>query len=434
MPKKVAVVGGGPKAAAICAKADCLRRAGIGIEVTVFEKSAWGAAWSGAHGYTDGRQRLCTPAERDVGFPYQVGLLTAEQTADLYARYSWGAYLVSAAGFGRSYLDWVNCGRLPPTHMDYAGYLGWVIENAAVERKHLEVTAIERSRGKWVLRTNDPATNRTARFAGFDGVVVSGPGAPRRGFDRPDDPRVTDGAAFWTDPDASLAQSEGSDDPIVIAGSGGTSAAIAAWIARAVRRPKPILIIGSQAALFTRSESFFENALFTDEEAWWAIPPAARREFTLRLNRGVVWANVSEELSNCADVRFVPGRVERLTISPAVDGAPAELTVEYRDFRGERSLPASIVIDASGFDAWWFAGLLPDDIKARITGPDAEGTWELRNQLTELMRSDLSLEIGFDGFHAPMLSQTQGPGFASLMVLGAMSDRILGPYRPGGLA
>jgi hypothetical protein len=31
--------------------------------------------------------------------------------------------------------------------------------------------------------------------------------------------------------------------------------------------------------------------------------------------------------------------------------------------------------------------------------------------------------------HAPMLSQVVGPGFASLMVLGSMSDRILDLYK-----
>jgi mycobactin lysine-N-oxygenase len=200
MSKKIAVVGGGPKAAAICAKVDCLRRAGgVRIEVSVFEKSKWGAAWSGVHGYTDGRQRLCTPAERDVGFPYQAGLLTAEQTADLHARYSWAAYLVSKAGSDRSLLDWVNRGRRPPTHAEYASYIGWVIESASVERKLLEVTSIERSGDKWTLRTNSPA-NRTARHPGFDGVVVSGPGTPLSGFARPDDLHITDGAAFWLDP------------------------------------------------------------------------------------------------------------------------------------------------------------------------------------------------------------------------------------------
>ena len=93
----------------------------------------WGAAWSGAHGYTDGRQRLCTPAERDVGFPYQAGLLTAEQTADLHARFSWAAYLLAKAATGRSYLDWVDRGRRPPTHAEFAAYIGWVIERADID-------------------------------------------------------------------------------------------------------------------------------------------------------------------------------------------------------------------------------------------------------------------------------------------------------------
>jgi mycobactin lysine-N-oxygenase len=258
MEKRIAVVGGGPKAAAICAKVDCLRQTGVRIEVTIFEKRAWGAAWSGAHGYTDGRQRLCTPAERDVGFPYQVGLLRkAEDVANLHTRYSWAAYLVSKAATGQSYLDWVNRGRRPPTHAEYSGYISWVIERAHVERKLLEVTAIERSRRKWVLKARNPTTTSPESFD-FDGVVVTGPGPPQRLFDRPvAEPRVTDGAAFWSNPAGFLSQCGGNRDPIVLVGSGGTSAAIAAWIARMSHQRRPIIIIGNQAALFTRSESFF---------------------------------------------------------------------------------------------------------------------------------------------------------------------------------
>ena len=169
--------------------------------------------------------------------------------------------------------------------------------------------------------------------------------------------------------------------------------------------------------------------IFSDEQAWQAISPEARQEFTVRLNRGVVWTNVSEELSTCADIRFVPGRVESLAISPPVRGAPAELKVVYRDFRGARDLPAALVVDACGFDAWWFANLLPDDIKGHVAGADATATKNLRDGLIRAMKRDLSLDIGLDGLHVPMASQTQGPGFASLMVLGSMSDRILGSYR-----
>jgi mycobactin lysine-N-oxygenase len=111
-----------------------------------------------------------------------------------------------------------------------------------------------------------------------------------------------------------------------------------------------------------------------------------------------------------------------------VGGAPGELQVQYKDFRGPRASAASLVVDASGFDAWWFAALLQDGVKSRVTGHNAEKTQKLRNKLTESMRNDLSLRIGFKGLHAPMLSPTQGPGFASLMALGSMSDRILRPY------
>jgi hypothetical protein len=70
MPKTIAVVGAGPKAAAIATKAWALRSAGIkDVDVIVFDPEGPGAAWDGRHGYTDGQQLLCTPPERDLGFP-----------------------------------------------------------------------------------------------------------------------------------------------------------------------------------------------------------------------------------------------------------------------------------------------------------------------------------------------------------------------------
>ncbi|MEJ8630188.1 hypothetical protein P0F65_10725 [Sphingomonas sp. I4] len=70
MPEQhLAVIGAGPKAAALAAKAYCLQQQGIPVAVTVFERNEIGANWTGDFGYTDGIQRLCTPAERDLGFP-----------------------------------------------------------------------------------------------------------------------------------------------------------------------------------------------------------------------------------------------------------------------------------------------------------------------------------------------------------------------------
>jgi mycobactin lysine-N-oxygenase len=104
------------------------------------------------------------------------------------------------------------------------------------------------------------------------------------------------------------------------------------------------------------------------------------------------------------------------------------LALEYRDYIGPKLLPASLVIDASGFDAWWFSKLMSPPLQALFTGADDDATEALRKALRKSVRKDLSLDIGIDGLHVPMVSQTQGPGFASLMVLGSMSDRILKPY------
>lgn len=79
--KRIAVVGGGPKAVALAVKATTLEKlGGPKIKVVAFDQKDIGAAWSGAIGYTDGKQRLCTLAERDLGYPYADSLLRVANT------------------------------------------------------------------------------------------------------------------------------------------------------------------------------------------------------------------------------------------------------------------------------------------------------------------------------------------------------------------
>lgn len=423
--KRIAVIGGGPKAAAISAKAHCINLTRRQLEVRLFEKAEWGGAWTGTNGYTDGEQRLCTPVERDVGFPYGEGLLNAGGVRTLFQEFSWSSFLVEADGNPEGYRNWVDRGRKPPPHGVYAAYLAWVIKKARVHRTNAEVTAVDRANGKWTVIYRRGSQEWSDE--NFDAVVFTGTGPAIRGFAHEEDPRIIDGVSFWVDPKGFLARAESTEEPIVIAGSGGTSAAIAAWIVRE-KAGRPVLIIGNQAALFTRTESFFENALFSDEEAWAALNLNERVGVTQRLTRGVVWASVSEILSASRDVRFRPGRVEAAVVQPAIDGAPAELRVEVKDALGSRTDPACLIIDAAGFNAWWFADILPDDLRQRTVAADAEKLAAHRRDLCANMRPDLSLDLGADGLHAPMLSQAQGPGFASLMVLGGMSERILRPY------
>jgi mycobactin lysine-N-oxygenase len=91
LPVRIAVIGGGPKAAALAAKAWVLRDQQIAdIRVTIFEPAAIGAEWSGKCGYTDGEQRLCTIAERDVAYPYN-SMLGRQVDAAMASKFSWGS-------------------------------------------------------------------------------------------------------------------------------------------------------------------------------------------------------------------------------------------------------------------------------------------------------------------------------------------------------
>jgi len=68
----LAVLGAGPKALAIAAKANVLRDLGLGsIDVVLIEQRAVAADWRGTDGWTDGEPLLGTPPEKDIGFPYR---------------------------------------------------------------------------------------------------------------------------------------------------------------------------------------------------------------------------------------------------------------------------------------------------------------------------------------------------------------------------
>lgn len=433
MTKSIALIGGGPKAVAIAAKAKVLRTQGREeVKVTVFEKTGIGANWAGMRGYTDGAQRLCTAAERDLGFPYDTGLYDRGIAERMFAEFSWGAFLVADAGaapFKGGLSDWINRGRLPPTHAEFARYLQWAHQRSEARLVLGEVTEVKprREADGWNVHATNGAA-RATRHGPFNGVVFTGPGpAQARLTAGLTDTRVVDGAAFWINPETFAARANGSDDPVVIIGAGGTAAAIAAWFVR--KEPeRTLIILGDQAALFTRSDSFFESQMFNDEEIWERLDQKVRDEFTRRLNRGVVWATVSDELARSPKVRFEPGRASQVVIDPH---PPHDIDVDYVNGAGAQTAHASLVVDASGFDAWWFRRLLPQALRDKMEGADDEASRVLREGLIAGMKEDFTLLQEAAGrLHAPMLSQSIGPGFSTLMVLGAMSERILKPYSP----
>lgn len=423
MPKqRIAVIGAGPKGAAIAAKAWCLRQLPLDVEVMVFDRREAGAFWSGKHGYTDGAQRLCTPAERDLGFPYShdmdIGI------ADLMQQhFSWQAFLVSLDGGGH-YADWVNHGRKPPMHSQFAQYLAFALDKAEAAPEIGSVERVSVEQGKWSIVVGRGASARA--YDGFDGLVVTGPGPAKSKVPQITDPRLFNGVDFWSrtaERDAAVAGLNGLG--VVIIGGGGTAAALTAWFLRNNHRV-PISLINSQAMLFTRTANFFESSLFDDEETWQALAPKERRTFTARLNRGVVWETITDLLSEAETLELLPGKATNIALGDApADGSAAPLVVTYGNHAAKGlTQRAGLVIDATGFDEWDFLRLLPAELRAQLAD-DAQ-----KEALTEKMERDLSLPLqNAPKLHTPNLSEMIGPGYQSLMVLGAMSDRILKPYR-----
>jgi len=437
----IAVIGGGPKAAAIAAKADVLSRhsAHPVPQVNIYERTAFGAAWTGGHGYTDGLQPLCTLAERDLGFPY--GRAYGADVAEaMFARYSWQAFGVQAASGRAHYEQWVLHGRRPPAHLDFARYLDWAIRNSGAGHVHGTVTGLahDATSHQWEVTWEDAIGRQ--HTDPHDAVVVTGSGPPVRplagAFDASNvrNPRVFDGVTFWTELDeiGRILAAEALDTrKVVLIGAGGTAAAIAHWFVRA-RIDVPVVIIGREPTLYARHPGYFEDRLFSDDAAWGALPAHVRDEFVRRLTTGVVWNYVLENLDGanlaytCADAvafRTLVGSAGlypevQIDIRPTVpDGSPPSTAIRPED--------GAVFVDARGFDRWWFASLLPPALASHMA------TRRRQEAVMAAIDDALRLAAPFPaGLHVPMVASRQGPAANNLMALGWMSDSVLRAFVP----
>jgi mycobactin lysine-N-oxygenase len=187
----LAVVGAGPKGIAIAAKARALAAAGLPApRVVLVDRGEVAGNWSGRQGYTSGLLPLGTPPEKDVGYPYAAswGDASADVVAAM-AGYSWQRHLIRHG----AYSDWVDRGRMRPTHRQWSVYLREVAEAAGAEIVCGVVTGLEvAGDDRWEVRLAAGAA------IAADGLVITGagpvitvPGQPR------DHPRVLDGRSYW---------------------------------------------------------------------------------------------------------------------------------------------------------------------------------------------------------------------------------------------
>lgn len=413
----LAVIGAGPKAIAVAAKAAELRAMGVPApEVVVVERAGVAANWQAVGGWTDGNHRLGTGPEKDVGFPYRSSLVS-RRNAELderMTRHSWQAYLIATGGFA----EWVDRGRPAPTHRRWSQYLGWVAEDVGmnVVLGEVEQISVDGDAGgstgapRWALRTAEGTVCA-------DGLMITGPGQAERSV-LPGNPRVMSIAQFWHQAGKHEMITA---ERVAVIGGGETAASMLNELFR--HRVSTITVISPTVTLFTRGEGFFENTLFSDPTGWTGLTLAERRDALARTDRGVFSARVQDALLADDRIRHLRGRVAhavarderiRLTLSTNTGGEAVE-TVHGFD----------LVIDGSGADSLWFAPLFSQDaldlLELGLGGPLSS------DSLQEHIGHDLALTDVFPKLFLPGLAGlTQGPGFPNLSCLGLLSDRVLG--------
>jgi mycobactin lysine-N-oxygenase len=394
---------------AIAAKARALAAAGLPApRVVLVDRGEVAGNWSGRQGYTSGLLPLGTPPEKDVGYPYAAswGGASADVVAAM-AEYSWQRHLIRHGVYG----DWVDRGRMRPTHRQWSAYLREVAEAAEAEIVSGTVTGLEvAGADRWEVRL------AAGDAMAADGVVITGAGPAITVAGQPrDHPRVLDGRTYWL---AAHAMPREPALSVCVIGSGETAASVVIDLVKRAHRHSTIDVLTSRGVLYSRGESYDENRFYSDPGDWPRLAEAHRREFLERTDRGVFSLQAEAALNQARGFRTLAGRAAEIEAREQ----DVIVTIAYGDERERVAYDAVIV--AIGFDGRWFEALLAGTASARYR--QALGGGELQRHIG----LDLSV-AGLAPLHLPILAGlTQGPGFPNLSCLGLLSDRILRRYVP----
>ncbi|MFR9752295.1 SidA/IucD/PvdA family monooxygenase [Nocardia sp. 004] len=403
------VIGAGPKAIAVAAKAHVLRELGLPApRVVVVEEQAVGANWLPSGGWTDGRHRLGTGPEKDIGFPYHSTWARGHNRAinEAMIAYSWTSFLVDQG----TYAEWVDRGRPSPQHHVWAKYLQWVAARIDLELVIGTVRSVAAAADGWLVTAVDADGIPTEIDA--DALMITGPG--RSGKALAKHPKVLSVSEFW---DLAGKRKLPVSSRVAVIGGGETAGSALDELVR--HGMLSISVISPMATIFTRGESYFENSLFSDPIKWGSLSIEERREVIRRTDRGVFSVRVQESLIEDNRVHHLQGRVVR--VADQSDGVALTLRNELRP---DQVHIVDLVIDATGGQPLWFLDLF--DANAADLLELAVGGQLTQSSIESAIGYDLAVS-GLDAkLYLPNLAAlAQGPGFPNLSCLGELSDRVL---------
>jgi mycobactin lysine-N-oxygenase len=408
---RLLVLGAGPKAMAVAAKAHVLRQLGLPApQVIVVEAHAVGGNWLPSGGWTNGQHRLGTSPEKDIGFPYHsVWARNRNREIDeAMLAFSWTSFLVERG----TYAEWVDRGRPSPQHHLWAKYLQWVADKTDVELVAGAVRKVSAGGEGWVVSVVDADGLATDLEA--ERLMITGPGNSRRAL--ADHPKMLSIADFWDL--VGRRQLPVSSRAAVIGGGETAGSAMDELIRHDVLM---VSVISPAATIYTRGESYFENSLFSDPAKWRGLSIEERRDVVRRTDRGVFSVRVQENLLGDARVHHLQGRVVQVADQ---DGSVA-LTLRNEN-RADRVHTFDLVVDATGGQPLWFLDMFDTDaadlVELAVGGPITQ----------QRLESSIGYDLAVSGLdtklYLPNLAGlAQGPGFPNLSCLGQLSDRILGP-------
>lgn len=372
--KVIAVVGAGPKAAALAARAWAiwdLKYANLIElpEIRVYESTRIAANWTRGGGFSDGSTTLCTPPEMDVGFPYPEWPWDGAKQGDPFdyeksttlprgfgpkvwgpiahhirQKFSWASFLYNHDPTNKDLVDYVLRGRPMPPHQQWGDYIRWVLDGVGkqiceiIEGKVEQICFLDRPPGdaeRWLLRYRpvtwkdesdqvDVRLDSTLVEHTVNAVIITGPGDPETvtGCDFAQSPAITHAGNFWEYAHefrkiAARPMLPGeSNEPIKIAvvGAGGAAATILEWLSRTLGHDNDVCLfhISSHGAFFPRGDGHAERRWMVDIAKWENQSVQVRRDFVRRISAGVVSSQLKEAMDSTRCIQFLAARVGRI--------------------------------------------------------------------------------------------------------------------------